>query len=157
MTATNHEAETVISEYCARSGVKLYRNHSDRAYYNPTRDDVNIPNIQQYDEIAAFYGVAFHELTHSTGHVSRLNRIESTNMLDKSYGREELVAEIGAAASLHILNIETPNTFKNSAAYIQNWLHAIREDKYMIVAAAGRAEKATELIFGENNKAEEAI
>ena len=64
------------------------------------------------------------------------------------YSREELVAEIGSASILHALGLETDDTFENTAAYIQNWIKALRSDKRLIVSAASRAEKAVERIMG---------
>lgn len=58
------------------------------------------------------------------------------------------MAEIGAAALLNHCGIETAGSFKNSAAYIQSWLRALRNDKKMIVSASGAAAKAFELITG---------
>ena len=95
--------------------------------------------------MAEYYSTAFHELTHSTGHRSRLDRLSRKA---EEYSREELVAEIGAAALLNHCGIETAGSFKNSTAYIQSWLRALRNDKKMIVSASGAAAKAFEFITG---------
>jgi len=44
--------------------------------------------------------------------------------------------------------LETANSFRNSAAYVQNWLKVLRDDKRFIVSAAGKAEKAVSMILG---------
>ena len=62
---------------------------------------------------------------------------------------EELIAEIGASALNHHCGLETPSSFRNSAAYLQNWLLVLKNDKRFIVSAAGKAEKAVQLILGE--------
>ena len=67
----------------------------------------------------------------------------------ESYSKEELVAEIGSAAICNRIGIETASTFRNSAAYIQNWLGALKGDKRLIVSAASRAEKAVGLICND--------
>ena len=59
------------------------------------------------------------------------------------------MAEITAATILNTCGIETPSSFRNSAAYIDNWLRAIRGDNRLIVSAAGKAEKAVSLILGD--------
>ena len=74
----------------------------------------------------------------------------------ESYSKEELVAEIGAASILHILGMETPQTFKNSSAYIQSWLRALKNDKRLIISAAARAEKAVNLILDIHEEPAEA-
>ena len=64
------------------------------------------------------------------------------------YSREELVAEISSAAILNNLKIETPETFTNSAAYIQGWSRALKKDPKLFVTASARAEKAANYILG---------
>ena len=68
--------------------------------------------------------------------------------LKEEYSKEELVAELGAAGMLNLLGIEIPETFKNSTAYIQSWIKALRNDKKMIVMASSKAEKAIAYILG---------
>ena len=67
----------------------------------------------------------------------------------KTYSKEELVAEIGSASLMNMLGIETPQTFKNSTAYIQNWLQVLKNDNKFIVSASSRAEKAVNFILAE--------
>ena len=62
------------------------------------------------------------------------------------------MAEIGACCILHRLGMETGKSFRNSAAYIQSWLSVLKNDKRMIISAAGKAEKAVRLILGEEEK-----
>ena len=105
--------------------------------------------MKQFAETAEYYSTAFHELTHSTGHHSRLNRLEKFTFFGtEAYSKEELVAEIGAAALVNAAGLETASSFRNSTAYIQNWLSVLKNDKRFIVSAAGKAEKAVNLILG---------
>jgi antirestriction protein ArdC len=59
-----------------------------------------------------------------------------------------LIAEIGSAFLMNHIGIDTPKTFKNSAAYIQSWLKVLRNDNRFIVSASGKAEKAMKYILG---------
>ena len=108
-------------------------------------------NITQYDEPAEYYSTLFHELGHSTGHASRLNRFTGDAAAaafgSESYSREELVAEITAASILNELGLESGNTFRNSAAYVKSWSEHIKNDPMMFVTACGKAEKAVDLIL----------
>ena len=96
-------------------------------------------------------------IVHSTGHKSRFDRIGKGSVLKQrdEYAKEELVAEIGAAALCHACNIETPDAFENSAAYIQNWLEVLQNDNRLIVQASSKAQKAVDYILNNNNKIEE--
>lgn len=146
--APNENAEVFINDYLSRSGVKLIHQSGDRAYYQPAFDRVVLPCIEQFAETAEYYSTAFHELTHSTGHESRLNRLERTAFFGtEAYSKEELIAEIGTAALVSYSGLETPFSFRNNAAYIQNWLGVLKGDKCFIVSAAGKAEKAVKLIL----------
>ena len=141
------KAEEVIAGYVARSGVTLFHEHQGRAYYSPSDDKVVLPLKEQFTGEAEYYSTAFHELTHSTGHKSRLDRLtEGAAFGDKSYSKEELIAEIGSASIMSLLGIETDGSFRNSTAYIQNWIKALCNDKRMIISASSKAEKAVEMI-----------
>lgn len=145
--ATDSAADAIIADYIQRSGVKLEHRKGDEAFYSPTTDRVVLPLREQFQSMAEYYSTAFHELTHSTGHSSRLDRISRRAFFgNEEYSREELVAEIGAAALLNHCGIETGSSFRNSAAYIQSWLRALRNDKKLIVSASGAAAKAFDLI-----------
>lgn len=119
------------------------------AYYAPSLDRVNIPPKESFVSIAKLYSTLFHELVHSTGHASRLNREGITSLEgfgSDSYSREELVAEMGAAflcGHAGILN----ETADNSAAYLANWIKKLREDSKLIVKAATQAQKAANYIM----------
>ena len=145
----NQTADEVADSYISREGIKLVKRHSDRACYSPVTDTVTIPLPEQFKNNAEYYSTLFHELTHSTGHPKRLDRIVKTAAFgDQDYSIEELVAEIGSASILATLGVENERTFRNSTAYIQGWLKALRNDKRLIVTASAKAEKAIKLIFG---------
>lgn len=150
LTANADEAaENIITAYVKRSGVRVKHQEGDRAFYQPSSDSITLPLLAQFAETAEYYSTAFHELTHSTGHSSRLNRLEKVAFFgSEAYSKEELVAEIGAAALVNHAGLETAHSFRNSAAYVQNWLKVLKDDKRFIVSAAGKAEKAVSLILG---------
>ena len=143
-------AQDIIYDYLSREGVKMTHTEGDQAFYRPSTDSITLPLLAQFKETAEYYSTAFHELTHSTGHSTRLNRLDKTAYFgSEAYSKEELIAEIGAAALVNHAGLETANSFRNSAAYVQNWLKILRDDKRFIVSAAGRAEKAVNLILNQ--------
>lgn len=151
--APDEKAEAVFTDYLSRTGCHFNSVLSDEAYYSPSRDLIVLPKREQFTSTAEYYSTMFHEATHSTGHTSRLNRFTASaanaTFGSDSYSKEELVAEIGAATILHELGIETKGSFRNSAAYIQSWLGALKNDKKLIVSATSRAEKAAALILNQ--------
>ncbi len=148
--STVETAQEIIYDYLEREGVKLTHSEGDRAFYRPSTDEIILPLRKQFVSTAEYYGTVFHELTHSTGHPSRLNRLDKVAAFDSDvYSKEELVAEIGAAALVNHCGLESPTSFSNNAAYIQNWLSVLKGDKRFIVSAAGKAEKAVNLILNQ--------
>lgn len=146
------EADKIIIDYVTREHITFEEKASDKAFYSPSMDCVVVPMKEQYKHINEYYSTTFHELTHSTGHPSRLDRLKTGAVAafgSETYSKEELVAEIGSATILNTLGIETAKTFRNSAAYIQNWLHVLQNDNKFIVSAASKAEKAVAYILGE--------
>ena len=147
--SADRTADAIITAYCEREGVKLIHEDGDRAFYTPSADRITLPHMAQFTATAEYYSTAFHELTHSTGHSTRLNRLDKTAYFgSEAYSKEELIAEIGASALVNHAGLETASSFRNSAAYIQNWLKVLRDDKRFIVSASGKAEKAVNLILG---------
>ena len=141
-------ANEIIYDYLDRSGVVMKHESGDRAYYQPMTDTVVIPDRKQFAETAELYSTIFHELTHSTGHQNRLDRLSKTAFFgSEAYSKEELIAELSASALVSYCGLETSSSFRNNAAYIQNWLQALRNDKRLIVSASSKAEKAVGLIL----------
>lgn len=154
------EAEEVISGYVAREEGLTFINDrpSGQAYYAPLRDEVVVPMLSQFKYAEEYYSTAFHELTHSTGAEKRLNRLKVAGLAafgSEDYSKEELVAELGAAMLVNRCGIETEKSFRNSAAYIQSWIKALKDDQRLIVSASSKAEKAVNYILTGKKGAEE--
>lgn len=114
-------ADAIITDYVKRSGVTITHSEGDAAFYQPSTDRIVVPMREQFKDTAELYSTIFHEMTHSTGHATRLNRLASTAFFGTAdYSKEELVAEIGAAALVHHVGLETVKSFRNSTAYVQN-------------------------------------
>ena len=126
----------------------------NEADYSPIADMIQLPYREQFQKNQAeFYSTAFHEIVHSTGAKHRLARLNGTAFFgNEEYSKEELVAEIGASGMLNLLGIETPKSFKNSVAYIQSWIKALRNDTRMIVSASAKADKSIAFILGNQGE-----
>jgi antirestriction protein ArdC len=124
------------------------REQDARAWYRPSSDTVGMPARGLFNSAEEYYSTLFHELTHSTGHASRVGRdgIEQLNEFgSESYSREELVAEMGAAMLCGVTGI-APSTIQNSASYLQSWIDRLRGDSKLLVSAASAAQKAADYI-----------
>jgi len=130
------------------------KHEKQKAFYDVRQDYVNMPKRQSFKSAEAYYSVLFHELTHSTGHQSRLNRKTITQMREfgsEPYSIEELIAEMGTCylnSHVGILNKQEAD----SAAYIQGWLKQLKDDKRFVVHAASQAQRAADYILNMQQK-----
>lgn len=146
------EAEKIKTDYMNREHLKIFEKVTNKAFYTPTFDYIEVPCKEQYQNIEEFYSTLFHEMIHSTGHKSRLNRSDMQGIVrhgSEKYSKEELTAELGSVTLINTLGIETEKSFRNSSAYIQNWLQALKNDNKFIVSASSKAEKAVKYILNE--------
>jgi antirestriction protein ArdC len=149
------KCEQIVADMPKRPGINHW---GGRAEYSPSKDEINMPEPENFESTEAYYCTLFHELTHSTGHVSRLNRKEVTDPIkfgSDPYSREEMVAEMGAAFLCGHCEIEN-KTIEQSASYIQGWLKRLKEDRKLLVHAATQAQKASDFILGVESEEEDA-
>jgi antirestriction protein ArdC len=147
--------EKVVHDYYSKQGIKFSNAISNEAYYAPSLDSIVMPQKKQFHNENLYYTVLFHETVHSTGHPKRLKRIKDMTFFgSEAYSKEELVAEIGAATLMNMFNIDTEGTFQNSAAYIQSWIRALKDDKNLIISASTKANQAVKFILDEDMEEE---
>lgn len=146
------DAENIVTGFKNAPAVK---HGMERTCYHPGGDWVDMPDNSRFKSIGHYYAILFHELAHSTGHVSRLNRKGNTgsegawgSFGSAAYAREELCAEMASAFLCGVAGIaDTGGLLENAAAYVANWLTALRNDKKLVVQAAGLAQRASDYIL----------
>lgn len=144
----NELCESIVNGWKNRPALHLTNPTQYRAYYRPSTDSVHMPARSRFVDTAHYYSTLFHELIHSTGHESRLNRTFGDRFGEELYSKEELVAEMGAAFLSAIAGIANEHTDRNTTAYIQNWISKLEEDNRLIVHAAANAQNAVDSILG---------
>jgi antirestriction protein ArdC len=140
------QAEQIIQSMPLRPSIR-YEGNS--ACYRPASDVVTLPPKEAFHSSEEFYSTLFHEAVHATGHSSRLGRKSITDTAyfgSHDYSQEELVAEFGASMLCGVSGIEQ-SIIENSAAYIQGWLKALRNDKKCLVLAAAQGQKSADYIL----------
>ncbi len=147
--------EKIVAKYKKIAKKLTFKDvEQDRAYYSPSKDMIVMPLMTQFDSEDKYYHTLFHEMVHSTGHDSRLNRegVCTAKMLTKSkhdYAFEELIAESGAMVLSGIAGINTDDEDKQSQAYVNGWVKAVEKaDEKAIVSALTQSAKATDYILG---------
>jgi antirestriction protein ArdC len=131
--------EQILSEFTNFPGIVW----GMKPCYNHTMDQIGMPKIDRFESAEEYYAVFFHEMGHSTRHLTRLDRTKT------SYAKEELVAEMTACFLCAEAGIET-STIKNQVAYIQGWRKEISNDVKLVTQAASQAIKAANYIMGIN-------
>jgi antirestriction protein ArdC len=118
--------------------------------YSPTEDLVMMPLKSMFVTEEYYYLSLFHELVHSTGHSTRLNRLaDDSSLWQQKRAKEELVAQMGAAFLGSVAGVKDEFTVQNSAAYAKSWISVLENDKTMVVKAASQAQRAADMILGE--------
>lgn len=142
------DCDKLVNDYTANNKIKLQNEQlSGRAYYSPDDDQIVLPMLEQFKSSEHYYATAFHEMAHSTGHRSRLNRLDrSARFGSQNYAKEELVAELTSAMLCKNYGIDSAELLDNTASYIDGWMRAIRKDTNLVISAAAKAEKAYEYI-----------
>lgn len=137
----------VISTISESMGVPITNDGYGRAYYRPATDSIHLPAVSSFDSDYAYNATALHELAHSTGHASRLNRPMGGGFGSPEYAYEELIAEISSSFMAAELPVEqTSQHIDNHKAYIQGWIKEIKEKPETLIKAIQEAEKAADLL-----------
>ncbi|NML96145.1 ArdC family protein [Novosphingobium olei] len=146
---SEREIVPVAEALIAASGAD-FRIGGDKAFYAPSADYVQVPPQPAFFDQINYYRTALHELTHWTGHRSRLARDLSGRFGSQAYGREELTAELGSAFLCAALGIKP--TVRH-ADYLGSWLDVLREDNRAIFRAASGASKAADFLLAFHREA----
>lgn len=123
----------------------------NRAFYVPSADYIQLPGLDQFKSSADYYATTLHELSHWTGHESRLNRDFSGRFGNEAYAFEELVAELGSAMLCAHLKLDGQ---LQHSSYIASWLKVLKDDPKNILKASALAQKI--LNYTTNEEAVEA-
>jgi antirestriction protein ArdC len=146
IAATNlDERDAELDALFGRVPVTL-KHHGSQPYYQPSSDHVVMPEFADFHTSDDYYSTLAHELCHATGHVDRLARPSLMSTKREDYAREELVAELGAAFVSGAIGIKLHDR-EDHAAYLANWLSALRNDKRCIFTAATQAQAAADWLL----------
>lgn len=139
-----------------------YDKEEKGAYYSPAKDIVVLPTKAQFrihpdnpeecfKDGQEYYGTALHEMAHSTGHPSRLDRLKPAAFGSPEYAKEELVAELTSALVGNTLGFDR-RISDNNVAYLQNWTSALRKEPKFIVTVMADVNKASRIIIENIDK-----
>lgn len=119
--------------------------YGDDAYYSISKNEIVIPEKRQFKDGESFYSNLAHEMAHSTGAESQLNRLKPSSFGSKEYAREELVAELSAALVAQRYGM-TKHLKEDSASYLKSWLDSLKESPEFIKTTLTDVKKASSMI-----------
>lgn len=132
-----------------------YDKPSSRAFYVPSQDFIVLPMKEQfnigktaeevYRDGMEYYSTALHEMAHSTGHESRLNRQFGAKRTD-GYAHEELIAEMTAALVGSTMAFDK-KILENNANYLKGWLENLKRNPESITTIMSDVGKASDMII----------
>lgn len=141
MPVNKGERAELADQFIDATGADFTEQGGDRAYYSPSNYAVRMPRFEQFRSTDHFYATAFHELSHWTGHKTRLNRDFSGRFGSRSYAAEELVAELSAAFLCAEFGFDGD---LRHAAYIKSWISLLKDDSRAFITAASKAQQAAD-------------
>ena len=136
--------DALADEFLRSTGANI-REGQGEAYYAQGADFISLPSFEAFKGADHFYNVAFHELTHWTGHKSRLDRDLKHRFGERAYAAEELVAELGAAFLAAEFSFDGD---VRNGGYIATWIELLKADKRAFFTACNRASKAADYLRG---------
>ena len=147
----NERAENVLSYWSENEAKIIYGGGS--AYYRPSTDEIHLPKKEMFYDMPEFYATALHEVGHSTGHKSRLNRDLSGGFGTPDYATEELRAEIASLFMEQDLEIKVSEKHvENNSKYIKAWHEKIAEDPNVLFTAIADADRIAKYVIEKEKK-----
>ena len=138
--------ETGVFNQCEQLlNLAVWHEDDTKAYYIPSRDEIHLPNRRTFSSLSGFWGTAMHELSHWTGHESRLNRDMCHSFGSQKYAREELIAEV--SSWLLAVTLGTPHEPQNSASYLASWVRDFKDKPRELYSAISQAQKVVDYLL----------
>lgn len=148
ITADKEQTYEIAEDFIASSECPIKELAQEQAFYSPSKDEIVLPLREAFKSKEAFLRTTLHEMGHSTGHESRLNRDMSGVFGSESYAKEELVAELCSIFTQARLNIKLEGEhFNDHTAYLKSWIGALKNDPSELFRAATKAEAASERLY----------
>jgi antirestriction protein ArdC len=132
----------LADDFLTATGADIREGHGE-AFFVPSLDFISMPAFEAFKGADHFYNTAFHELTHWTGHKSRLDRDLKNRFGSRDYAGEELVAELGAAFLCAEFGFDGD---VRNAGYIAKWIELLKADKRAFFTACSKASKAADYL-----------
>lgn len=154
------EPDRVADGLVKASPCPVIETPNDEAFYLPGADKIYVPQRNQFTSVESFCRTLLHEMGHSTGHPSRLDREQcGLKQNRQKYAFEELIAELSSVFTANAIGLDLRgvdddkplsgdevDAMSNSAAYLKGWASQLKDPGGELLKAATRASKATDYL-----------
>mgnify|MGYP000629998773 FL=1 len=138
----------IAEDMIATSMCPIKEMGQEEAYYSPSKDEIVLPLRESFKDSESFLSTALHEMIHSTGHESRLNRKKENMFGSSEYAKEELVAELGSVFLQGDLGIKLEGEhLQDHSNYLNYWIKTLKEDYHELFRACIEAEKGSQFLY----------
>lgn len=145
-------AKQVIRDLEKNMDLVIEHEEQDRAYYNKVDDRIMMPHQKQFLSEQGYYATLFHEISHATGHESRLKRDLSGNFGSPEYAQEELVAEFSSMFLSQKLGLpQEQQEIDNGSAYIASWMQVLTDNPEVLALSINKANQAYNYVYDKGN------
>lgn len=123
------------------------------AFYSPAKDEIILPPMESFHSLQDYIATMLHEMSHSTGHESRLNREIKNQFGTPEYAKEELRAELGSVFTQSQIGMKiSESALKNHSGYLQSWIKACKDDYNEFYRACNDAQKICDRLIENYEK-----
>ncbi len=146
LTIDENEKNKYMENMLKNSEAKIFFDQSNRNFYSPTKDEIHVLPREKFKTMDGFYATCAHEIAHSTGHPTRMNR-DMFNFEKSEYAKEELRAELTSTFLQQQYGIKFDEKhYENHAAYLQSWAKVLKDDPNELYRAASKAQEMADYI-----------
>ena len=146
LTIDENKKNKYMENMLKNSEAKIFFDQSNRNFYSPTTDEIHVLPREKFKTLDGFYATCAHEIAHSTGHSTRMNR-DMLNFEKSEYAKEELRAELASTFLQQQYGIKFDEKhYQNHAAYLQSWAKVLKDDPNELYRAASKAQEMADYI-----------
>lgn len=147
------ELGKVANDFIKSSECEIIETMQDKSYYMPLEDKIVLPPREYFKSEESFLATLFHEMSHSTGHSTRLNRNIINEFGTVDYAKEELRAELGAMFIEADLNLDLKGANKaDHTNYLKSWISVLEDNPDELFKASNDSSKISERLIDNYNK-----
>lgn len=110
----------------------------EEAFYSQGRDLIGMPYRESFHSLTSLYTTLFHQITHWSGHRSRLRRKLEDHTDHPAHALEELIAELGAHCLAARHNLATEST-QDGSRFLKSWVELLEINPLAFTFAASHA------------------